>query len=374
MSEPALRGVSIEVAAGEVVALVGENGSGKTTLAKLLAGLYQPDDGTIRWDDVDVSTVDPDGCGGGSRSSSRTSSGSTSRPPRTSGWAGSRRWTTATRYGRPAAQAGADEFARAAARRLRDVLGPRVRSAGTDLSVGQWQRVALARAFFRERPFVDPRRADGRARPAGREGALRRIREPARGADGAAISHRFSSVRSADRIYVLDHGQMVESGDHAELMERAASTPSCSPCRPPPTSTEFLDRHISRDGRTGSSAAPRADSTPARPARGRSSARATASPTSATGVRCAARTSSPVRPAQNSSTPARDSTRASTCTCHWSGTEKPGAPISSSSAAGESAAPSTCANEPWPAARRRTRPRSPRCRRAARRARPRPCP
>src|SRR6185503_2713951 len=58
--EPALCGISLEIRAGEVVALVGENGSGKTTLAKLLAGLYHPDQGTIRWDGVDMSTVDPD--------------------------------------------------------------------------------------------------------------------------------------------------------------------------------------------------------------------------------------------------------------------------------------------------------------------------
>ncbi len=60
-TEPALRDVSLQVSAGEVVALVGENGSGKTTLAKLLAGLYRPQTGVIRWDGIDAQTVDADG-------------------------------------------------------------------------------------------------------------------------------------------------------------------------------------------------------------------------------------------------------------------------------------------------------------------------
>jgi ATP-binding cassette, subfamily B, bacterial len=91
---------------------------------------------------------------------------------------------------------------------------------GFDLSVGQWQRVALARAFFRDAPFVildEPTAAlDARAESR----LFERMRELLEGRSVVLISHRFSSVRSADRIYVLHEGRVVEQGSHEELMER----------------------------------------------------------------------------------------------------------------------------------------------------------
>jgi ATP-binding cassette subfamily B protein len=89
---------------------------------------------------------------------------------------------------------------------------------GYDLSIGQWQRVALARAFFRDAPFVildEPTAAlDARAESR----LFERIRELLEERSVLLISHRFSSVRSADRIYVLDRGRVLEEGSHDELM------------------------------------------------------------------------------------------------------------------------------------------------------------
>jgi ATP-binding cassette subfamily B protein len=226
-AEPALRGVSLDVAAGEIIALVGENGSGKTTLAKLLAGLYQPDSGSIHWDGVDVSTVDPDEL----------------RRQIAVIFQDFERFHLTLRenigLGRveavadldsiraAAAHAGADRFATRLVDGYETMLGPEFagdrdaepdQPRGSDLSVGQWQRVALARAFYRGAPFVILDEPTAALDPRAEQELFDTIRTLLEGRTVLFISHRFSSVRSADRIYVLEEGRIAETGSHAELM------------------------------------------------------------------------------------------------------------------------------------------------------------
>ncbi|MGW0194078.1 ABC transporter ATP-binding protein [Nonomuraea sp. NPDC003201] len=215
---PALSGVSVTVGQGEVIALVGENGSGKTTLAKLLAGLYQPQEGTIRWDGVDLGAFDGDAL---RRRISVIAQDHT-------------RWPLTVRenivMGQPleedrlaaaSAAAGADEVVARLSDGYDALLDRRFRG-GHDLSGGQWQRIAVARGFYRDDAalviFDEPTSAlDARAEHA----LFERIRGHAAGRTVVLITHRLASVRYADRIYVLDGGAIAEQGTHAELMERA---------------------------------------------------------------------------------------------------------------------------------------------------------
>jgi ATP-binding cassette subfamily B protein/ATP-binding cassette subfamily C protein len=212
---PALSGVSVTVGRGEVVALVGENGSGKTTLAKLLAGLYRPQEGAIQWDGVDLDAFDGDAL------RQRISVIAQDHT----------RWPLTVRenivMGRPleedrlaaaSAAAGADEVVARLSDGYEALLDRRFRG-GHDLSGGQWQRIAVARGFYRDAALVifdEPTSAlDARAEHA----LFERIRDLADGRTIVLITHRLASVRYADRIYVLDGGTVAEQGTHAELME-----------------------------------------------------------------------------------------------------------------------------------------------------------
>jgi ATP-binding cassette subfamily B protein len=213
----ALEHVSLTLQAGEVVALVGENGSGKTTLAKLIAGLYIPQEGSIRIDGTDLVEMD------------------------TNTWRDSVAvlFQDFIRYALPAIDnvhlgsiarepiiddiraaaraAGADEFLSSLPDGYQTILSPQF-GKGLDLSLGQWQRVALARAFFRNVPLVildEPSASlDARAEQA----LFESVRDLYDNKTVLLISHRFSTVRTADRIIVLDGGKIVEQGSHAELM------------------------------------------------------------------------------------------------------------------------------------------------------------
>jgi ATP-binding cassette subfamily B protein len=214
---PALESVSLEIGAGEVVALVGENGSGKTTLAKVIGGLYRPQGGRVLWDGVDVATVDPDQL----RRAVAVVFQDFERyllPARENvGLGRHERIEDLDAIVAAARRADADDFLARLPEGYETMLG-REFAGGYDLSIGQWQRVALARAFFRDAPFVildEPTAAlDARAESRLFEG----IRELLEGRSVLLISHRFSSVRSADRIYVLDQGRVLEHGSHDELM------------------------------------------------------------------------------------------------------------------------------------------------------------
>jgi ATP-binding cassette, subfamily B, bacterial len=213
----ALRDVSLRIEPGEIVALVGPNGSGKTTLAKLLAGLYLPSEGRVCWDGRDTRDVDRRELLGQTAvvfqdfiryALSARDNIALGRHERASDMAG---------IVRAAEQAGADGDISALPEGYETLLGPAFID-GTDLSTGQWQRVALARAFFRDAPVVildEPTAAlDAKAE----HELYTRIRELFAGRSVLLISHRFSTVRSADRIYVLDSGSVVESGTHEELV------------------------------------------------------------------------------------------------------------------------------------------------------------
>jgi ATP-binding cassette, subfamily B, bacterial len=227
----AVRRVSFRISPGECVALVGENGAGKTTLTKLLGRLYDPDEGRITLEGVDLRSYDLNGLRGvmgvifqdfvryDLRLDENIAVGqveavaaylqcadSGGEPPPVP-----RRIVAAAEMARattllPRLPAG-----------YRQMLG-RTFEGGVNLSGGEWQKVALARAYMRDAELLildEPTAAlDARAETE----IFQRFQELTRDRMSVVISHRFSTVRRADRIVVLSGGEMVEEGSHDELL------------------------------------------------------------------------------------------------------------------------------------------------------------
>lgn len=216
-----LEDVFLEVRPGEVIALVGENGSGKTTLVKLICQLYRPQAGRILWNGVEMSGQDVDAlhCDITVIFQDFIHYHLTALENIALGRAdGVEEGDDLESAARAAArQAGAHEFISRLPEGYRTRLG-RQFYGGHELSVGQWQRLALARAFFRGGDFLVLDEPTASLDPRAEHELFAQMRDLASGRSVLLVSHRFSSVLSADRIYVLREGRVIESGSHDELL------------------------------------------------------------------------------------------------------------------------------------------------------------
>jgi len=213
----AVRHLSFTLHAGEVLALVGENGAGKTTLVKLLARLYEPDEGRILLDGRDLRDYDLEALRAHvgvifqdfvryafSAATNVAVGRIEERDDR-------------ARIERAAEQSLADAVIRRLPQGYEQVMGKRFRD-GVDLSGGEWQKIAIARAYMRDAELLildEPTAAlDARSEFE----VFERFKELSHGKTAVLISHRFSTVRMADRILVLEGGRIEEVGTHAELL------------------------------------------------------------------------------------------------------------------------------------------------------------
>ncbi len=216
-SAPALTDVDLELRAGQIVALVGENGAGKSTLVKLLLRFFDPTTGTVRFDGSDAKELDP--------AALRARVGVLFQDfgifelevKDVIGFGRIELPFDEARADAALRAARADEVVRSFGKGIDSVVG-RVLEGGHDLSGGQWQRLALARLIYRDADLWVLDEPTANLDPTVEAEVFAELRDLLQGRMGIIISHRFSTVRGADQILVLERGRVIERGTHEQLM------------------------------------------------------------------------------------------------------------------------------------------------------------
>jgi ATP-binding cassette subfamily B protein len=216
-AEWALRDVNLTIQPGEKIALVGPNGAGKTTLMKLLTRLYDPTAGQILLDGVDLRDYDP--------RELRQRIGVIFQDfvhyhlpaSENVGFGQIEALDDQTRIVSAARKSGADAVIRALPDGYQTTLG-RWFHQGRELSGGEWQKVALARAFMRDCEVIVLDEPTAALDAENEQRVFEQFRELTADKIAVLISHRFSTVRMADRIFVVEQGRISEEGTHSELL------------------------------------------------------------------------------------------------------------------------------------------------------------
>ncbi len=214
---PVLEGVSFEILPSRAVALVGANGAGKTTLVKLLSRFYEPTAGRILIDGVDLREYDAKDL--------RSQIGVVFQDYGTYqetasvniGYGSLEHLNDAARIESAAHEGGAHDLIEGLPKGYETQLG-RWFLGGTNLSQGEWQKVALARGFMRDAQVLVLDEPTSSLDVQSEHAVFQRFRELARGRMAILISHRFTTVRMASNILVIDQGRVIEQGSHEELI------------------------------------------------------------------------------------------------------------------------------------------------------------
>jgi ATP-binding cassette subfamily B protein len=218
-TEPAVASLSLDIRGGELIALVGENGAGKSTLVKLLLRFYDPDRGAVRMGGVNLKDVDPEALRNrigvlfqdyASYELSVRENVVMGRPGE-DGTVDDERVLEALRDSR------SEWLVKKMPKGLDSKVG-RLFEGGHDLSGGEWQRLALARIMYRDADIWILDEPTSSLDPEAEAGIFAELKENLKGRIGIVISHRFSTVRIADRIAVVAGGRITELGTHEELL------------------------------------------------------------------------------------------------------------------------------------------------------------
>lgn len=214
----ALNGINIHIPAGKTVAFVGKNGSGKTTMIKLICGFYSPSSGTITFDDIGSTQINPadirqnitavfqDFALYNLSATENIALGDIHQP------------IDLERVREAARSAGIDSIIEQLPNGYNSLLGTQF-AGGKELSIGQWQKFAIARAFYRDSPILIFDEPSSALDAESEQQVLQRLKALSHSKTVIIISHRLTTIQWADLIYVFDEGKIIHSGTYPQIAE-----------------------------------------------------------------------------------------------------------------------------------------------------------